>query len=145
VETYHQLRPNELGIAAKVIDGEAIIIRLSDGMYFSLNSSGSIVWELIEQGRPLREIHSALAGRYDAIEQEIREDLTRLAMELLQENLVVQVSDSAAAPGELPTIEGKQTYESPRLYKYQDMVDLLALDPPAPGLAYLAWKDPAKQ
>jgi hypothetical protein len=142
VKTQQRVCPNELGIAAKVIDGEAIIIRLSDGMYFSLNATGSEVWELIERRLPLGTIHAALLERYEANEQEVRDDVTRLAEELLQENLVV-VDEGSAAVIELPPVQKRKPYEPPRLHKYEDMADLLALDPPAPGLANIAWKDPS--
>jgi Coenzyme PQQ synthesis protein D (PqqD) len=142
MEGHRRLCPNELEVAAKVIDGEAIIIRLSDGMYFSLNSAGSLVWELIERRETVGEIQAALLARSNAIEQEVRDDVTRLANELLRENLVTTTDDSGSVTAsELPAAEGKQPYESPQLQKYQDMADLLALDPPAPGLANVVWKD----
>jgi hypothetical protein len=143
MEAYGQLCPNESEVAAKVIDGEAIIIRLSDGMYFSLNSAGSLVWALIEARQPLEAIRAALLARYDVSEQEVRGDVTRLVDELSRERLVTTTTDPGAATArELPAAEPHQPYEAPRLQKYQDMADLLALDPPAPGLANVAWKDP---
>jgi hypothetical protein len=36
-------------------------------------------------------------------------------------------------------------YETPQLLQYQDMAELLALDPPAPGLADVVWQDPAEE
>jgi Coenzyme PQQ synthesis protein D (PqqD) len=139
-----QLCPNELEVAAKVIDGEAIIIRLSDGTYFSLNSAGSLVWELIEQRKTIEAIRATLLARYDVREEEVGRDVTRLADELLREHLVTTTNDAGSVTArELPAAEGRQPYEAPQLQKYQDMADLLALDPPAPGLAHVVWKDPA--
>jgi hypothetical protein len=144
METDQRLCPNELEVAAKVIDGEAILIRLTDGMYFSMNSAGSLLWELIEQRKTVGEILAALLARYDATEAEVRDDVTRLTAELLRENLVAITDDPGSHPAtELPASEGPQPYESPQLLKYPDMADLLALDPPAPGLARVAWKTPA--
>lgn len=36
----------------------------------------------------------------------------------------------------------KEPYEAPVLNIYRDMGDLLALDPPTPGLDTFNWKDP---
>jgi len=41
-----------------------------------------------------------------------------------------------------PAPAGKLPYEPPRLSVYRDMGDLLALDPPAPGLTDIPWKAP---
>jgi len=131
-----------MGIAAQIIDGEAIIIRLNDGMYFSLNAMGSTVWGLIEQRLTLGNIQAALLACYETSEQEVSADLLRLAEELLQENLIV-VDEDPGTLKELPAVEDRKRYEPPSLHKYEDMADLLALDPPAPGLANIAWKDPS--
>ncbi len=45
------LKPNDTHVAAKVFDGEAIIMNLTTGMYFSADKVGASVWELIEKGR----------------------------------------------------------------------------------------------
>ena len=46
-----------------------------------------------------------------------------------------------AAPGTIEQQE-KAPYEIPKLNIYRDMGDLLALDPPVPGLGDTPWKDP---
>jgi hypothetical protein len=146
VNTQQRLCPNEMGIIAKVIEGEAIIIRLSDGMYFSLNGTGSAVWELIEKRLTLDDISAALHQGYDASEQVVREDIMRLAEELVQEDLVGVDGRVDSNPGSTmhsTTVGERKPYAPPSLHKYQDMADLLAIDPPAPGLANVAWKDPS--
>ena len=73
-------------------------------------------------------------------------DVEKLTTELQRENLVA-VSESSATASEEREKE-QQTelpYETPTLNIYRDMGDLLALDPPMPGLADMAWKDPEKE
>ncbi len=40
-----RLRPREEEVASKVIDGEAIIINLANGVYYSMDKVGALVWE----------------------------------------------------------------------------------------------------
>src|SRR3970040_1383693 len=58
-------RVHDEEVAAKVIDGEAIIINLTTGVYYSLDPTGSEVWSLLEAGHDLDAIAGHLGGRYD--------------------------------------------------------------------------------
>jgi hypothetical protein len=143
VDTHARLCPNDAEVAAKVLDGEAIIIRLSDGLYFSMSGAGGLVWELIERRRTIGEIVAAVAARYDATDGEVRGDLARLTAELLRERLVVTTDQSpVAGADEPPGGADRRPYDRPELHSYRDMADLLALDPPAPGMANVVWRDP---
>jgi hypothetical protein len=145
VDAHARLCPNDSEVAAKVLDGEAIIIRLSDGLYFSMSGSGALVWELIERRRTIGEIVAGVVARYGATEGDVRADLTGLAAELLRERLVVTTDEPLAVVAEdLPDGGDRRPYERPELHGYQDMADLLALDPPAPGMANVVWRDPSE-
>lgn len=140
-----RFRPNEKEVAAKVLDGEAIIINLSNGIYYSMDKVGGVLWAMIAEGHSLEEILAAIVARYDVSPEQARADLERLAAELLQENVVL-ASDHAPPPREIqgPGSRQKLAYESPQLNIYRDMGDLLALDPPMPGLEEIPWKEPAE-
>jgi hypothetical protein len=139
-----RLSSNDAEVTAQIIDGEAIIIRLSDGMYFSMNGAGSVAWGLIERRGSFGEIVASFLERYDAPAERIREDLSILAAELLRERLITESLEPGQSGSVAPLpVDARQPYEPPRLHQYQDMKDLLALDPPAPGLAGVAWKEPA--
>ena len=136
-------QPNDREVSSKVIDGEAIIIRFSDGIYYSMDKAGGVIWGMIEEGRLSDEIVGVVAGRFDVSPEQAREDVRRLLQELLNERLIVSVSD-----GPSPTTESssspaaREQYLPPKLNIYRDMGELLALDPPAPGLMDITWTDP---
>jgi hypothetical protein len=46
---HDHLRPHTEEVAAKGIDGEAILINLSNGIYYSLDNVGGLIWELIDR------------------------------------------------------------------------------------------------
>jgi hypothetical protein len=138
-----RFRPNEKEVAAKVLDGEAIIINLSNGIYYSMDKVGGFLWAMVAEGHSLEEILAAIVARYDVSLEQARADIERLAAELLQENVVL-ASDHAPPPREHPEPRQKVAYEWPQLNIYRDLGDLLALDPPMPGLEEIPWKEPAE-
>jgi len=140
------LRPNEAEVAAKVLEGEAIIINLSNGTYYSMDKVGGLVWEMIEHGQDLEATVAAITTRYEVSPEQAQADVQRLAGELMQENLVI-MSDKPPVPGERQeSVDGQRLpYEPPKLNIYRDMSDLLALDPPMPSLDEIPWKESSEE
>ena len=139
-----RLRRKDDDIVAKVMDGEAVIINLSSGVYYSIDHVGATMWEMIESSSSLEEVVTAILARYDVPQALARDDVLRLAGELLQHELVVIAApEPAEPPPTAPVAAGPQKlpYESPQLNAYTDMEDLLALDPPTPGFADIPWKE----
>ncbi|MEO8084724.1 MAG: PqqD family protein [Ardenticatenales bacterium] len=133
--------PNRDEVAAKVIDGELIIIRLSDGTYYSMDNVGARVWELIDRQHDLAAVIETIAAWYDVPIDRVGRDTTPVVEELLAERLIVPC---APAPADRPGAEARPSdllaYDTPRLNIYRDMGNLLALDPPTPGIDDLPLK-----
>lgn len=124
---------------SKVIDGEAIIINVTNGVYYSMNGVGTFIWELLAEGHSLGESADLVAARYEVDRGTAFEDLTRLAGELVDEKLLVLAPD--VRPGGDGVMTGDQlVYTAPELSIYRDMSALLALDPPMPRLKDTPWK-----
>lgn len=122
-------------VAAKVIDGELIIIRLSDGTYYAMDGVGPHVWELLTSGHDLQELVQILAEWYATPAERIEHDVSTLVQELLSERLIVPATGAhLGPPADATTPTELLTYETPRLNIYRDMGNLLALDPPTPGI-----------
>ena len=140
----HQcFQPRGEEIASKVIDGEAIIINLANGIYYSMDKVGAVVWDLLLAGRTLDEVIVAVMGAYDVTREQAESNVRELVQELMQENLVVSSQNGGSVPEKPPVVQqGKNPYEPPKLNIYRDMGDLLALDPPVPGLGDTPWKEP---
>jgi hypothetical protein len=139
-----RLRRKDDDIVAKVMDGEAVIINLSNGIYYSSDHVGAAMRELIEKRYSLDEIAAAIMARYDVPRALAQDDAIRLGGELLQHELVVVAADEPqepARPVPAPAGADKLPYQSPQLHTYTDMEDLLALDPPTPGFADIPWKE----
>lgn len=122
---------NEPQVTAKVMDGEAVIIHLGTGIYYSMEGVGCSVWESITSGSDTDSIAESVAGRYGVDREMAAADIERLVSELIAQELVVPTGD---APGQAAELNGAPAaYEPPALKRYDDMAELLALDPPLPA------------
>jgi Coenzyme PQQ synthesis protein D (PqqD) len=140
------LKPNNEEVAAKVMDGEAILINLSNGIYYSMDKVGGVVWELVERNHSPKEIVAFIINRYEVESERVQADVERLLKELVDERLILEADDVVGGNREQPRqADTKETYEQPQLNIYRDMGDLLALDPPTPGLEATPWKDPGEE
>lgn len=131
-----RLSANQEQVAAKVMDGDAILINLSNGLYYRMGGAGGWIWSLIESRYTVGEISNIVSRHFDMTAGEILPDIQRLASELMGEGLV-RIADSgpAAIESAAGAPETSAAYAPPVLEKYSDMVDMFALDPPLPGLA----------
>jgi hypothetical protein len=143
IDATTRVRQNEAEIAAKVVDGEAIMINLSNGIYYSLDNAGGLIWELLTSGHSLGESGRIVSERFEVSVEDARTDVTRLTEELLREGLVAIVNDGTPQPlGPAGNGGGRATYRSPTLEVYRDIGHLIALDPPMPGLKDVSWNEP---
>lgn len=142
------VRCNRDSVAAEVVDGEAIILNLETGAYYSLDQAGARIWQLLEHGLDTPAIAARVAEEYDAPAEAVASDVDALVADLLAEQLVIvdpaPVSEPSSMPSDTRT-GAPRAYAPPALKKYTEMADMLALDPPLPGLKDLEWKRPTNE
>lgn len=122
-------------VVARVFDGEAIIINVANGKYYSMDRVGTMAWLLLTGGYSLKDAAAFMADRYGVDGLTVAVDVERLVDQLLAEGLVTTADDQSArsSGADLALVSG-ETYATPRLTVYTDMTDVLALDPPLPEL-----------
>ena len=123
-------------VAGEVVDGEAVIINLGNGMYYTMDKVGAEVWQLIERRRCMEEMAGEIAARYGVDRQTVLGDLGVVVAELVAEGLVLAENGSSAPPDDAPVELAPPTapYTKPAVTRYTDMSEVLALDPPLPEL-----------
>jgi hypothetical protein len=77
------------GVAAQVADGEAVLLDIESGEYFSLNSVGSRIWELCDGTRSTAEIVSVICEEFDVAADVAASDAPQTLLELRKKKLVV--------------------------------------------------------
>lgn len=125
--------------AGKVIEGEAIVINVVTGRYYSLEDAGCVAWAHLAAGAPLGDTVAAVTARYDVSAERAHADVASLAERLVSEELLVAVAEEAHAQpvdeAELPGAGSLRPYTTPELFTFTDMEELLAFDPPLPVAA----------
>jgi hypothetical protein len=133
MSTASAFRINTPQVAGEVIDGEGVLIHFESGCYYSTDKLGAAILELVARQAPVRQIADSLTAAYAAEPGRIESALQRFLGELQQEQLIVPVAAPAgangAAAGPPPAAGPKLPFEAPSLHKYNDLQDLLLLDP----------------
>jgi hypothetical protein len=101
----HQVRadavyaPSE-GVVAREIVGELVLVPLSSGVgdiedaLYSLNETGRAIWDRLDGQTCLHDVAIELSRQYQASIEEIEADVMGLVLELLQRNMLIEVSES---------------------------------------------------
>lgn len=102
-------------VVSEIFNDEAVIVNLTSGAYYSFKGSAISIWQLIGAGYSDEEV----------IEQfKDAESINKFIAFLLQENLI-SISNTVVKQ---PTTVDQQ-FTTPEYKKYDDMKDLLLLDP----------------
>ncbi len=141
---FGRYKPNDGEVASKVLDGEAILINLSSGTYYSMDKTTSVIWSMISLGFDFEEIIGEVCELYNMKPDGIKNDVEALFTDLINENIIVPSND-AKRIGDFNEAPENRAYEKPKLNIYNDMKDLLALDPPMPRLEDVPWKNTPKK
>lgn len=72
------------------VAGEAILIHLQTGVYYSLNEVGTAFWNLLDGQRSIDDCAKAIAAEYSAPPELVLGDLLELATDLTKEGLAAQ-------------------------------------------------------
>lgn len=129
-----RFRVNTPTVTHEIIDGEAVIINLDSGNYYSLVEVGSLIWGLVEKEASANEVQNLVRQTYQGNASDIDRGVQELLAQLQQENLIVPVDGAGAAidltqAGPSNNNREKPSFNPPLLHKYSDMQELLLLDP----------------
>ncbi len=139
------LEPDLERAAGEVIDGEAIIINLATGVYYSMEGIGGEIWSMIEARHSAGSILEEILASYDVDPDAARRDLEAVLGQMLDDGLIRRIPGTGHNGQAVSRSRETKPYVQPRLQVYRDMEDLLALDPPAPGMKRIAWNDGSGQ
>lgn len=127
-------------VTHQTIDGEVIVLNLNTGAYYSMEGTAAAIWQAAIAA-PLGEVVRALQEHYAADPAHIEAEARRFLTECCTEELLVPRGSDAgngsqpdnfnvSTPGQpLTTPATKTPFEAPALHRYNDMTDLLLLDP----------------
>jgi len=76
-------------VRARTVGKETVMIDLASGTYFGLDPVGARIWQLIEEGKSLRQACDALIEEFDVQREVLERDALALARDLIEKNLVM--------------------------------------------------------
>ena len=97
--------------------GETILVRLSDGRFFGLGETGTLIWDRLAQPSTLGDLLDTLHETCEAVPETAGRDITVFIAELQREGLVESASEAIEQPvGQaVEVVRPKRNYTAPRL------------------------------
>lgn len=77
-------------VVFEVVAGEAVLLHLGTGVYFTLNPTGTRFWQLVEEGEDLDRVRERMLAEFDVPAERLVADLERLVGELEAKGLLVR-------------------------------------------------------
>lgn len=117
---------NDRRIAHDTIDGEVIIVNFENGKYFSLQTTAATIWKWLAEGHPVSNIISYIEANFGGT------NATRVDSFIGQLIAECLLESGNGVPGELGELHGMETdepFSAPQLSQYEDMQELILLDP----------------
>ncbi|WP_129670916.1 PqqD family protein [Candidatus Chloroploca sp. Khr17] len=144
MKKHPHLRLNQPAVISEIVDGEAIVVNLDSGAYYSMRDSAGVIWAALLHGNDAQAIGTLLSEVYGMSAETVAGEVDTFLDQLLAEQLVVPaVNPPEALPPLLIDLPPDETFTSPLLEKYTDMADLLLLDPIHEVDAETGWPQPA--
>jgi Coenzyme PQQ synthesis protein D (PqqD) len=124
-------RVNEPNVVYEVFGEEVILVNLDSGKYYSVSGTGPIIWNELVNGFGIEEIAGRIQRRYTGELETITGAVAAFVDRLTREELLVAAGDSAVRPPVTPVQPAghRPPFELPIIENYDDMQDLLVLDP----------------
>jgi hypothetical protein len=125
---------NGPNIVHEVFDDEVVIINLDTGVYYSVNGVAAQIWTRVDGATP-GDIIAELASRYEMPGPDVEAAVRPFLDELGTEGLIVTSERASGEAGPRPAAgtatatPGRPPFEAPVLRRYNDMQELLLLDP----------------
>jgi hypothetical protein len=112
--------PSNPDVLSGVIDGDALLINLATGTYYSMVNAAGYTWALIERRLSIGEMIDVLVKRYDVSAERALQDLQTFLSGLEQERLVLATSLASTASGDSPApTSGHLPYQAPTLERIE--------------------------
>lgn len=123
---------DETRIVSEIIDGEAVIVNLSNGYYYSLDPSAAEIWGWLQSGWSISEMIAVIQDRYDCSGADPETAVRTLIETFIADDLVASRSET----GDPPLVErraddssAKRPFPIPSVQRFEDMRGFLLVDP----------------
>jgi len=126
-----RLRLNSPRVLMEVFGPEVVLLDFQSGSYFSVLQSGAEMLPRLAAGQTAAEVLSELSAQYPAAREELALNIPDFVHRLLAEELLVPRAEGEPADPVAATslVIAENPYLPPLLEKFEDLQELLLLDP----------------
>jgi len=114
-------------VTARAFDDEVIVANFSTGVYFSLQDSAAEIWLGLMAGAPVDDVAQSVGQHSRMTPEEFAKATWTFVRALEGEQLIAPASASGEVGWQPKT--PAEFYNAPRFDRYDDMEDLLLLEP----------------
>ncbi|AWV99996.1 PqqD family protein [Arcticibacterium luteifluviistationis] len=115
------------GIAFEQFTDEFVVVNLPEGHYYSLRGTAFFMFQFLTKGSNASSISSALAKHFDISEQDALKESEQFIDALLAHKLLLETEEEVVF--NIPSPEVKSPFLKPEIETFDDMKELLILDP----------------
>jgi hypothetical protein len=111
------------------LEDEVIAIDLESGAYFALDDVAAVCWSILAAGGTTGAAVDATVAQFDVAAGTAQSDVEGFVEELVRVGLLAPIDRPPARP-ELPdAVPGDREYRAPAIERFDDLEELLVLDP----------------
>lgn len=116
----------------ETIDGEALVMDMVKGAYYTCLGPAAVAWNALKGGLEPGEVAALLTSRYQISSTDADTDVAAFVAELVREEMLV-VREGSSSVGTRTHGDGDTAapgpYEALTFERYTDLADLILLDP----------------
>jgi hypothetical protein len=113
-----------------MFDGEVLAVNLESGTYYNLRDVSAEIWTCVLSGMSIGETAKFLSELYIAPQDHLDKETLDFFSKMAGENLITSGSEQTnPATRQSAATSIKKPFSSPAMVIYNDMQDLLLLDP----------------
>lgn len=120
---------NRPKVISEAFEDEVVAVNFDTGSYYGMRTTALTIWNLLEQGASRQTLTRRMAALYHGDQQAISQAVSEFLEQLRTHDLIAEASATVADIGPEPAADHPGPWEPPVLSVYEDMKDLLLLDP----------------
>lgn len=74
-------------VLARGVGDETVLLNLASGTYFGLDAIGARMWQLMNEGKSMRELCDAIEAEYEVGREQLERDVLKLVQDLVANGL----------------------------------------------------------
>lgn len=119
-------------IVSKLMDGEAIVINLTSGVYYSMEGTAAKIWRDLCAGVDLVDVTKDAQAAYPD-STDLAAQFSTFVTQLMAEGLLAEAGADARIEV-MEDVPWPASYQPPQHESFDDVAAMVALDPPLPEL-----------